>query len=485
MPRLPILPWFLPFVLAACGGSSGASSLAPSDDAGAEVAADAPAGDALDDAPEAPDAPSAPLDLRFDGGFVRRVFPRPDGGFVVLIEPPMGLRTDVGLPRREVRWIDPRGAETRPRVAPVSVEQLLDAVVHASGEVSVLYASDAGYRLARRGVDGHEIASTTVVDPDVATDPPAAAPGAPVGPIELNSHDGARIAADGEDVVLAGRTARHSVIAYRLRLIDGALRVATRTLAFPPASISPIGLHGGSYDTFGQVDAQYAVHVAVDAEGRAYVGVRYPELVHLRYAKLVRDAFGETWSGDPDGLDSYVARVSRDGARLGTTVVSTELPDEISALRADASGAWVLGRNELWNDAGTGHDALVARVDGASGAASVRAFDVAQGDIAFDLAPAPDGGVLVVGASGYVQNPSGASISEASYAFARWLRADGSTRDLPVPQGPRHNEARWIGVHGGALLIAGMHDGPGTHSADADPTLLFARGFLSSVALPP
>jgi len=76
---------------------------------------------------------------------------------------------------------------------------------------------------------------------------------------------------------------------------------------------------------------------------------------------------------------------------------------------------------------------------------------------------------MVVDATGDAQNPSGASITAASAPFARWLRADGSVVAMPLPTGPRHNEARFIeGTSHGRLLVGGMLDGPGTHSADGD-----------------
>jgi len=470
-------PLLLAVALTACNGEASLDAAPP--DALTDAPMDAPS-EGASDAPAEPPA----VDLRFDGGFVRKAFPRADGGFVVLVEPLMDLHVDQGLPRREVRWIGPDGREDGPRRAPTAAdEQLLDVAVHPSGAVSILFASNAGYRVVRIAKDGFEW-SHAVVDPEVATDPPALAPSASSGPIETHSHDTGRVAVHGEDLVLAARTARHSVVVYWLRPAAARdLRIVHRALAFPAASMAPVGLTGGSFDTFGQVNAQYAVHVDVDQSGRVYVGVRYPEMSHGRYPKVVATVFGEPIVGDADGLDSYVARLAPDGARLGTSVISTDKPDEIYGLRADADGAWVLGRNEVWSSSGNGHDALVARVD-ERGKVTVRDFHVAEGDIAFDAAPAADGGVIVVGASGYFQNPSGASISEASSVFARWLRADGSAVDLSVPVGPRHNEGRFVRRVGDRLLVGGMLDGPGTHSADSARSLLRARGFLAHVALP-
>lgn len=56
--------------------------------------------------------------------------------------------------------------------------------------------------------------------------------------------------------------------------------------------------------------------------------------------------------------------------------------------------------------------------------------------------------------------------------------------DLSVPVAPRHNEGRFVRWAGDRLLVGGMLDGPGTHSADGDPSLLRARGFLRQVVVP-
>jgi hypothetical protein len=282
--------------------------------------------------------------------------------------------------------------------------------------------------------------------------------------------------------MVATRTGRHSVLLYRYSFAAGIFAQRTRTLIEPAINIAPVGLTGGSYDTFGQVESQFHVHVAVDRAGTSYVGVRHPHLSAERVPRAHKAVFGEDLKGDPDALDIYVTRVAADGRRLGTSVVTTPEPDELYGLRAAADAAYALGRNERWNAEGTGHDALVARIDGATGDVTVRAFDVLRGDVAFDVAPAAEGRLLVVGASGYTQNPHGASISEASSAFARWLSPDGAIEATALPNGPRHNEARAVLPAGaGRFAVGGMLDGPGTHSADADPAALRATGFVATV----
>jgi hypothetical protein len=445
---------------------------APTSDAGdAEIPSDVP--------------PRPPLDLRFPATSVRKALPLPDTTTLVLLDTPLNLNVDWGLPNRELRSVDAAGG-VRWHVATTPDHELLDFAAHPSGDVTALFATKAGFRLLRLdGAAGAVRADFAIADDAVDTDPPKLPAGVTTGPIETSTHDAGAIGALGEDVIVGLRTRRHSVVAHRFAFANDTFARRYRTLAVPATSIGAIGLTGGTYDTFGAVDSQFFVQLAVGPEGTTYVGVRHPELLATRLAKAFTDVFGETLVTDPDAADSYIVRLAPDGTRLGTSVVGTERPDEIFGLRAVAGGVWALGRNELYNTQGTGFDAFVGHVDGATGAATTRSIDVDRGDIAFDAAPLPGGELIVVGASGYAQNPMGASITEPSTAFARWLRADGSVVAVPMPTGPRHNEGRFIlPLASGRLLVGGMLDGPGTHSADGNLSLLTAKGFLSEISLP-
>ncbi len=414
---------------------------------------------------------------------MRKAHPLADGA-LVLIDPPLNLNVDWGHPRRELRAVDAGGHE-RWHLSSATDRELLDFAAHPSGEVTALFASAAGFRLVRLDAAGVVRADFALVDDAIDTDPPQLPAGVVTGQIETSTHDAGAVAVLGEDAVVAVRTRRHSVVAHRFAFANGAFAPRYRTLVVPGYPIGAIGLTGGTYDTFGAVDSQFFVHLAIGPEGTTYVGIRHPELSADRLVKVIKDVFGETLATDPDWTDSYVTRLAPTGARLGISVVGTERPDEVFGLRAVTGGVWVLGRNEVWNAQGTGFDAFIGHVDGATGAATVRSLDVDLGDIAFDAAPLPGGEVIVVGASGYAQNPSGASITEASAPFARWLRADGSVVAVPLPTGPRHNEGRFIELlPTGRLLVGGMLDGPGTHSSDGDWSLLTARGFLTEVTLP-
>lgn len=189
-----------------------------------------------------------------------------------------------------------------------------------------------------------------------------------------------------------------------------------------------VGLTGGSHDAFGQLDAQFSVHVAIDEFLTIYVAVQHPHVGGDNLVKAHKRTFNEDLLGDPDALDIYVTRLTADGRRLGTSVVSTPEADELYGLRAGANAAYVAGRKEYWNESGTGFDALAAEIDGSTGAVQVFELDVHKSDIAFDVAALSASEFLVVGASGYSQNPHGASISEEAEAFAYVLSRSGTAR---------------------------------------------------------
>ncbi|RJG23888.1 hypothetical protein [Massilia cavernae] len=129
---------------------------------------------------------------------------------------------------------------------------------------------------------------------------------------------------------------------------------------------------------------------------------------------------------------------------------------------------------------GSGWDGLVAVADPyVRTLRPLQVLDVDRGDVVFDFAVTTAGQVLAVGASGYTQNPAGASISESSTPLAALLDADGKfLRRLTLAAGPRHNQVRSIAAWNGRWLAAGMQDGPGTHSGDENNALIRADGYV-------
>ena len=100
---------------------------------------------------------------------------------------------------------------------------------------------------------------------------------------------------------------------------------------------------------------------------------------------------------------------------------------ELHSVRATPSGFVLVGRvlSEVRSD-GSGWDAFAAFVgrDGTPGRYSL--LNVDRGDVLFDVAALSNGRYLALGTTGYVQNPSGASISEDAQPLLVLLNSDGS-----------------------------------------------------------
>jgi hypothetical protein len=128
---------------------------------------------------------------------------------------------------------------------------------------------------------------------------------------------------------------------------------------------------------------------------------------------------------------------------------------------------------------GTGWDAFTASVGQDGSLGPYNTIDVDRGDVLFDIVQLPSGRYLALGTTGYVQNPQGASISESAQPLLVLLGPDGSlAQSLSFPAGPRHNQLTTVVRIDGGWLLGGMINGPGTHSGDADRSLLVADGFL-------
>jgi hypothetical protein len=161
-------------------------------------------------------------------------------------------------------------------------------------------------------------------------------------------------------------------------------------------------------------------------------------------------------------------------------VIDTHDRAELHGVRATPEGFVLVGRvlSEVRSD-GSGWNAFTALVgrDGAPGPYNV--IDVDRGDVLFDVAALSSGRYLALGTTGYVQNPSGESISEAAQPLLALLNSNGSlAQNLAYIGGARHNQLTTIASLNGRWLLGGMINGPGTHSGDADHKLIVADGFL-------
>lgn len=364
---------------------------------------------------------------------------------------------------------------------------LIDLAVHPSGQLSLVLATDKTLRLQRRAADGTLLGESDFIDAQAASDPFT---GDPIVIRDANAllphatRDAVRLAPLGEDLVLALRSGRNAVVAQRLAHAGGGrFDRVWRTLVEPGVFIGGLGLTSGSFDPFGGLDNQWKLLLDVDAQGRSAVAVS------LGLTELVEghaQHFGEAL---PAGLSQGVllTRLDAQGRRLGSTVVDTRHKSELHALRWTDDAVWLGGRvRSQQRPDGGGWDGWVARVPATGAAqAAVQLIDVDQGDVVLDLAPLADGRLLLAGSTGYWQNPAGGSISEAAAPLLAVLpAAGGAPQRLALPAGPRHNQLRTLAPWQGRWLLGGLENGPGTHSADADPALLRGDGYLRELAGP-
>ena len=364
---------------------------------------------------------------------------------------------------------------------------LIDFAMHPSRDMTAVLASTTGIRLVRLDDQGRVLKQADFADPNAATD---AFVGDPLvirnsqSLVPFATRDAARIAAIGEDAALVLRTGRNAVVAYRLGYSATAgFNTQWRRLVEPGVPIGGVGLTSGSFDPFGGLDSQWRVHMDVNAEGQIAVAVAIglTEIVegHSQH-------FGEPL--DPALANGVLlTQIAPNGARLTTTVVDTAKKSEIHAIRWVGDLVALAGRvrSEIVPD-GSGWDGYVALVQPATRrVTSYRTVHADRGEVIFDIAPLAGGRLLVGGSAGYIQNPSGGSISEEAAPLLAVLDAQGRlVRRLPFAAGPRHNQIRSLAGWKGNLLIAGFDNGPGTHSADGNAALLTADGFIEEVATP-
>jgi hypothetical protein len=282
---------------------------------------------------------------------------------------------------------------------------------------------------------------------------------------------------------VALRTGRNAVVAYRFDYARPAgFARAWRTLVEPGLSMFGIGITSGSFDTFGQLENHFHVHLDADAGGNIAVAV-----VGKPFAAALFAAHADYFH-QPTAIESglLVSRLAPDGGRLGTTLIDTLQASELHGLRLNGNDIALVGRvfSERRND-GSGWNAYAAHVDRASGALmSYRLVDIDRGEVLFDIAPLASGRFLAAGAAGYIENPDGASISEQAAPLLAILEADGTLQQrIAVAAGTRQNQLRSLAARGGHWLLAGMVNGPGTHSGDGNPALITADGFVHEIAV--
>ena len=466
--------------IAACGNAN--TGLGPAPDAGQSSPDAAPPPDAAYP-PDAAVQLEWPL-LRTEDRSAARVLVSPTR--VVILEEDLNALDEVAPGPRRVRSID-RVTFAERMWEPAPTSRIADIAVHPSGVLSLAVVDEA-HRIAvvRLDADLVPVANTPLLDPQAGRDP-LHLPGEPEDAELLANFfmaDSVRVAPVGDELVVVVLTARTSVIAYRLRLADGAWTTAWRTLVEPAVGLTPFLPIGGSFDTFGAIVAWFRPSLATDDSGNAYVAVWAGQKRIPAHATVFGDGVEPlphvSFLRDSDVL---LTKLDAAGARRWTRVIGTRNEDEPYALAAADDEVVVVGRsrrnpgedNSQW-------DPWLAALDGSGALLASRTLPFDASGIFLGVAVDGSGAILAGGSDGWQQNPEGLSI----FTFGAKLlvalpRADGEPARIALPAGPRHNEIRSVVFSPGTAWYAGHEDGPLTHSGDADRAEIHATGVVGTV----
>jgi hypothetical protein len=422
--------------------------------------------------------PSDTLDLAIAGRTVTKV--RTAENMVVFLEERLNSIFEDG-PQRTLAILQSDGHTVLPYTPPPGWS-LVDFAVHPSGDVSIALTTAKEVRIIRLDAKASIRSDQPFLDPAAATDPYFNYAGGVKDDNALQPvlmHDAVRLAPLGESLAVVLRTGRNAIVAYRLDPdAMGEYRLAWRTLVEPGSSILLVGITSGSFDVFGQLQNHLRIYVDVDSGAPATLAVGVVDAPHFNFTfRAHSEYFNEPIAASVGVL---LTRVTGDGTRLGSTAIDTHNRAELHGVRATPRGFVSVGRvlSEVRPD-GSGWDGFAALVGQEGTLGSYNLIDVDRGDILFDVAELPSGRFLALGSTGYTQNPSGESISEAAQPLLILLNRDGSLdRNLGFIGGARHNQLTTLAPLKGRWLLGGMVNGPGTHSGDADRKLIFADGFL-------
>lgn len=422
------------------------------------------------------------------GRFVLRVLGSATG-YVALEETPAPYHG--GPPSAAVhRRIRTAGGDV---YAPPDGWSLIDMAQHPSGAVSAVLASRRELRLVRLDDRARKVSETPLADDHAPHDPYYGQGGIKddTSLLPLHTRDAVRLAALGEDLAVALRTGRHAVVAYRYTHGAQGYTQRWRSMVEPGTTVMSRHLTSGSHDTYGQLVNHFQVLLATNARGDIAVAV--PAAPHNGAFAAHAAHFFTRVPLDPrpppvlPDYGAIVTRLDGQGQNLGATFVDTGGPTQVYALRAlpDVGGGWAIaGRHKVAGQVG-GWNGFAAWLNGAGRLQRHVVLDVEDDDVLFDIAALPDGRHLVAGATGYRQNPAGASISDQGAPLLAVLDAQGRiARRWALPAAAGQNPVRSLDGQGGRWLVAGMRGGPGTHTADADPARLRADGYVLELEAP-
>jgi hypothetical protein len=360
---------------------------------------------------------------------------------------------------------------------------LIDFALHPSGEISLVLANDSQLRLQRRSAHGDLLGEWSFSDEQASTDPF-------IGDLSrirnsgslvpIGTRDAVRLAPLGEDLVVALRSGRNAVVAQRLSYSGGGnFQRVWRTVVEPGVPIDRVRLTSGTFDPFASLDNQWHLSLDCDERGRIAIAV---SLGHTELPAAHANFFGEPV--DPELVSGAILTVLSDnGQRVRATVVDTHVLSEVHVVRWVGDAVVVAGRMFTHPGDAGGWDGFVAKSTAGDSSVEPEALDFDNGDVILDAVGLSDGRIVIAGSTAYSQNPTGGSISESSEPLLAVLpQAGTAVQRLSFPTGPRHNQLRTVAAWRGHWLTGGLQNGPGTHSADADPSLLTCDGFLREQA---
>lgn len=435
------------------------------------------------DAPPPGNTPPPPVNQVSNGYAIVKVATA-GNGWAALADRPLPV-ANVTIPDRRLH-LAPAGTPTA-TFTPANGWALVDFALHPSQQVTLALANQRQVRLVRLNAQGQLLAEFDFIDLESPQDPFMSDPiyiRDATAMVPFNSRDTIRLAPIGEELAVALRTGKNAVVAYRYRFAAGGFTRTWRRLVEPGVYIGNGGITSGTHDPFGSLDNQWRLVMAAHPDGRIAVAVN----VHrTELTEGHGQHFNEAATPFEHGF--IVSTLSADGTRQGSTIVNLDRRSDVHAIAWNGDHVAVAGRiyTEPRAD-GTGWNGYLAVTRPAQRQlVNVAQIDVDRGDALLGVQAIANGRYLVTGSTGYVQNPSGASVSEEAQPLLATLNADGTLRQrINVTAGPRHNQLRDATPWRGGWLLAGLTNGPGTHSADGNPALLTADGFVreSSFVLP-
>src|SRR5258708_950440 len=270
---------------------------------------------------------------------------RTGGKAVVVLEERLASLVEYG-PQRTLALIQSDRHSVQAYTAPPGWS-VVDFAVHPSGDISAILTTAREVRIVRLDSKGSIRSDQPFLDPDAPTDPFFNYAGGIKDDTALEPalmHDAARLAPLGESLAVVLRTGRNAIVAYRLDLdANGSYQRAWRTLVEPGASIFGIGLTGGSFDVFGQLQNHLRIYVDVDADTPATLAVGVVNAPFLNFTfRAHAEYFSEPIAASTGILLTRLA--SDDRRRLGSTVIETQHTAALDWVRATPGGFALLGR---------------------------------------------------------------------------------------------------------------------------------------------